>query len=378
MMLNNPNIMGQQGPPPNQVQPPPQTQQPTTTTTTTSQMIPGAINPTMTVQARQNQNDDILARCLTQTQRLRENLQGLLNTTKQAAHIETDEQTSSSSSSTTTTTTNLSTNSTIRNNIDRKLYEMSTSLDQLFGLLDQYDFKFLQSQQTLVNHYNELSYEKQGTVIDEWSSNVKWADKLIDIFPLMHPSTQNYRRSNYRTINSNIRSRVDGPSSAIIDRVIAQFESSLPQQQQQQQQSSQKEYSISVQRLSDHLHIIEFSLFRSGLDIYLYVRHCTVEHVIVKPLNEKKLFSNNLNNKLSTNYRALDLIAGHIRAAAVYYAQFTMQVDQALGKLLLYIHKYQTLHGQKCINCQKHLLNGLQPTWRDFKTYECFHEECLN
>ncbi|CAF0749047.1 unnamed protein product [Rotaria sordida] len=378
MMLNNPNIMGQQGPPPNQVQPPTQTQQPTTTTTTTSQMIPGAINPTMTVQARQNQNDDILARCLTQTQRLRENLQGLLNTTKQAAHIETDEQTSSSSSSTTTTTTNLSTNSTIRNNIDRKLYEMSTSLDQLFGLLDQYDFKFLQSQQTLVNHYNELSYEKQGTVIDEWSSNVKWADKLIDIFPLMHPSTQNYRRSNYRTINSNIRSRVDGPSSAIIDRVIAQFESSLPQQQQQQQQSSQKEYSISVQRLSDHLHIIEFSLFRSGLDIYLYVRHCTVEHVIVKPLNEKKLFSNNLNNKLSTNYRALDLIAGHIRAAAVYYAQFTMQVDQALGKLLLYIHKYQTLHGQKCINCQKHLLNGLQPTWRDFKTYECFHEECLN
>ncbi|CAF2406770.1 unnamed protein product [Rotaria sp. Silwood2] len=374
MMLNNPNVMAQQGPPPpNQGQPPTQTQP----QTTTSQMMPGAINPTMNIQARQSQNDDILARCLVQTQRLRENLQGLLNTTKQAAHIETDDQTvSSSSSSSTTTTTNLSTNSTIRNNIDRKLYDMSTSLDQLFGLLDQYDFKLLQSQQTLINHYNELSYEKQGTVMDEWSSNVKWADKLIDIFALMHPSTQHYRRSNYRNINSNVRSRVDGPSSPIIDRVIAQFESSQPQPQQQQ--SLQKEYSISVQRLSDHLHIIEFSLFRSGLDIYLYVRHCTVEHVIVKPLNEKKIFSNNLNNKLSTNYRALDLIAGHIRAAAVYYAQFTMQVDQALAKLLSYIHKYQTLHGQKCVNCQKHLLNGLQPTWRDFKTYECFHEECLN
>ncbi|CAF0742410.1 unnamed protein product [Rotaria sp. Silwood1] len=371
MMLNNPNVMGQQGPPPpNQVQPPTQTQQ----QPTTSQMMPGGINPAMNMQARQNQNDELLARCLAQTQRLRENLQGLLNTTKQAAHIETDDQASSS-----TAATNLSTNSTIRNNIDRKLYDMSTSLDQLFGALDQYDFKLLQGQQTLVNHYNELSYEKQGTVLDEWSSNVKWADKLFDIFSLMHPSTQNYRRSNYRNINSNIRSRVDGPSSTIIDRIITQFESQTQQQQQQQQQQSlQKDYSISVQRLSDHLHIIEFSLFRSGLDIYLYVRHCTVEHVIVKPLNEKKLFSNNLNNKLSTNYRALDLIAGHIRAAAVYYAQFSMQVDQGLVKLLQYISKYQTLHGQKCVICQKHLLNGLQPTWRDFKTYECFHEECLN
>ncbi|CAF4865731.1 unnamed protein product, partial [Rotaria sp. Silwood2] len=39
--------------------------------TTTSQMMPGAINPTMNIQARQSQNDDILARCLVQTQRLR-------------------------------------------------------------------------------------------------------------------------------------------------------------------------------------------------------------------------------------------------------------------------------------------------------------------
>ncbi|CAF0928682.1 unnamed protein product [Adineta steineri] len=370
MAMNNPGIMGQQGPPPhpNQIQPPPQAQQ----QATTAQMMPGTGNPAMNMQARQNQNDEILTRCLNITQRLRENLQVLLNTTKQAANIETDEQSLSSS------TTNLSSNSvnsSIRNNIDRKLYDMGTSLDQLVAHIEQYDFKLLQNQQVLISHYNELSYEKQGILMDEWSTNAKWADKLIDIFPLLHPSNQLYRRSNQRNTNSNIRLRIDGPSSPFIDRIIAQFDTS---QQQQQQQSATKDYSISVQRLSDHLNIIEFSLFRSGLDIYLYIRHCTVEHVIVKPLNEKKQFSNNFNNKLLTNYRALDIIAGHIRAAAVYYAPFGAQADQALGKLLIYISKFQTLHAQKCVNCQKHLLNGLQPTWRDFKTYECYHEECLN
>jgi len=251
-------------------------------------MIPGGVNPALSLQQRQNQNDDILSRCLVHTQRLRESLQGLLNSTKQAAHIESDEQSSSSSSSSSTTTAaNLSTNpanSTIRNNIDRKLCDMSQSLEQLALLIDQYDFKLLQNQQTLINHYNELSYEKQGTLMDEWSSNTKWGDKLIEIFPSIHPSTQLYRRSNSRNLNANIRSRIDGPSSTIIDRMVNQFEST----QQQQQQSLPKDYSISVQRLSDHLNIIELSLFRSGLDIYLYLRHCTVEHVIVKPLNEKK------------------------------------------------------------------------------------------
>lgn len=372
MMTNNPGVMSQQGIPPNQGQPPPQTQQ----QPTTSQMIPGAVNPAMSIQARQNQNDEILSRCLIQTQRLRESLQSLLTSTKQAANIENDDQSTSSSSSS-TSTTNLSSNpanSTIRTNIDRKLIDMSTSLDQLVSYLEQYDFKLVQNQQVLINHYNELSYEKQGTLMDEWSSNTKWADKLIEIFPSIHPSNQLYRRSNQRNLNANIRSRIDGPSSTIIDRLINQFESS----QQQQQQNLTKDYSLSVQRLSDHLNIIEFSLFRSGLDIYLYLRHCTVEHVIVKPLNEKKQLTNNLNNKFSTNYHALDIIAGHIRAAAVYYAPFGIQADQALQKLLIYIHKYQTLHAQKCVTCQKHLLNGLQPTWRDFKTYECYHEECLN
>lgn len=366
--MSNSGVMVQSVPPTaaNQVQS--QTQPPQTATT--SQMMPGGMNPAMNLQARQNQNDDILARCLVHTQRLRESLQGLLNTTKQAANVENDDQASLSS-----TGANISTNATIRSNIDRKLYDMSSSLEQLFMLLDQYDFKVLQTQQTLVNHYNELSYEKQGTLLDDWSSDTKWADKLIEIFPSVHPSMFIYRRSNQRNLSSNTRSRIDGPSAAIIDRIIAQFEASPPQQQQQQ--SVTKDYSISVQRLSDHLNIIEICLFRSGLDIYLYTRHCTVEHVIVKPLNEKKLFSNNINYKSSTSYRALDLIAGHLRAAAVYYTQITNS-EQALAKLLVYISKYQTSHGQKCSNCQKHLLNGLQPTWRDFKNFECFHEECLN
>ena len=381
-MMNNPGIMGQQGPAPPQIPPQQQQQQPITT-----QAAPGgAINPALAAQARQTSNEEILARCLVHTQRLRESLEVLLNTTKQAALIENDESSSSASSSAAAnapSSANLSANaanSSVKNTIDRKLCDMGSSIDQLGQLLDQYDFKIFLTQQGHINQYNELSYEKQGTLIDEWSTNAKWLNKLIDISPAVNPSNQVYRRSNARYINASARSRVEGPSSTTIDRIIAQFDptAAVMAAAQQQQTQSSKEYAINSQRLSDHLTIVEFSLFRSGLDIYLYIRHCTVEHVNVKPLNEKKQFGANLNSKLLSNYRALDIIAGHIRAAAVYYASSVTQPDQALMKLFVYLSKYQMLHSQKCVNCQKHLLNGLQPTWRDLKTYECYHEECLN
>ena len=184
-MINNPGTMGQQIPPSashNQIQLATQAQQPPSTATAISQMMHGGTNSAANLQARQNHNDDILARCPIQTQRLRDSLQGLLNSTKQAAQLESDEQTSSSlssSSSSTTTATNLSASATLRNNIDRKLYDMSTSLEQLSVLLDQYDFKFIQNQLQLINHYIELSFEKQGTLMDEWSSNIKWTNKLF-------------------------------------------------------------------------------------------------------------------------------------------------------------------------------------------------------
>ena len=251
---------------------------------------------------------------------------------------------------------------------------MSRSFEQLNASIEQYDFKFLQSQQILINHYNELSYENKGTLIDEWSIDMKWAEKLSEIYQSIQPNNQLYRRSNQRNLNANLRSRIDGPSSTIIERVINQFENV----QQQQQQQASKDYTLTIQRLSDHLNIIEFCLLRSVLVIYLYLRLCTIEHVIVKPLNEKKQLGNHFNPKLATNYKVLDIIAGHIRAIAVYFSPFGAQADQALQKTLNYIYKYQTLHAQKCTTCQKHLLNGLQPTWRDVKTNDCYHEECLN
>ena len=333
--------------------------------------VPAGMTPAMSAQARQNQNDEILSRCLGYTQRLRESLQVLLNSTKQAANIESDESGASTSSSSTGNLSFNPANLSIRNNINQKLTEMSQAFDQLGQSLEQYDFKLVQSQQPLVNHYNELSYEKQGTLVDEWSSNARWVDKILELFSSLHPTMQIYRRT-HRNLNVANRTRIDGPSSAILERLINQFESNA------QQQSAAKDYSLTLQRLSDHLNILQFCLFRSGLDISLYLRHCTVEHVVVKPLNEKKQFASNANPKSFTNYRAFEIIAGHIRAAAVNHAPFGSQSDQGLQKLLTYIYKHQSLHASKCVGCQKHLLNGLQPTWRDFKTHECYHEECWN
>jgi hypothetical protein len=421
MMINNHNVMGQQVPLVSQ-QGQPQTQpQPVP-----SQMMPtGAIvNPAMTVQARQGQNDDILSNCLMHTQRLRESLEILLNSTKQAAVIENDEGTLASSSSsssssvsaataaaagvagggggaaaaatgaTTTATSASSTatsgpsannaitnpaNSTIKQTIDRRLFDMSTSLDQLGQLLDQFDFKIL-NQQGGSNPYNELSFEKQGTLVDEWSSNMRWMNKIGEIFPAIQLAMQTTRRATARNMSLTNRTRIDAPSSANIERLIAQVDQSASSltSNGQQLQAPMKEYSISYQRLSDHLSIVEYNLNRSGLTIYLYLRHCSVEHVVIKPLNEKRQFGNHFQSKPLTNYHSLQIIAGHIRAAAVFFASSTSQPDQSLQKLFVYISKYNTLPSQKCMSCQKHLLNGLPPTWRDFKTYECYHEECLN
>ena len=391
MMINNPGVMGPQGPlPPSQGQPPLQA------SVVTAQMMPGGvINPQMSSQARQAQNDDILVRCLAHTQRLRESLEVLLNTTKQAALIDSEDPLSSSSSSVSSASAAANSaaapnaasnpnapmtpaNSAMKNTIDRKLVDMSNSLDQLGQLLDQYDFKMFLNQQSGINHYNELSYEKQGTLMDEWSSNAKWMNKLSDILPIIYPTAQVYRRSNARFSSSTTRGRIDGPSSAVIDRVIAQVDQTPTLSLPGQQGIPTKDYSITSQRLSDHLTIVIFSLYRSGLDVYLYLRHCTVENVVVKPLNEKKQFGNHIQNRSISTYQALKVIAGHVRAAAVYFASSSSQSDQSLKKLLIYISKYNMLHSQKCTGCQKHLLNGLQPTWRDFQTYECYHEECLN
>lgn len=44
--------------------------------------------------------------------------------------------------------------------------------------------------------------------------------------------------------------------------------------------------------------------------------------------------------------------------------------------ILLWIKNYTNLFNAKCIKCEKHLLNGLPPTWRDLKTFEAYHDEC--
>lgn len=387
MMMNNPGVMGpsvSHPPPPAQGQP-----QGPPTGAPMMPVPPGApVNPSLPLQTRQAQNEEILNKCLLQTQRLREHLEVLLNTTKQAALMDSEDlgsgTLSSSGQGNTASGANQGLNPTansIKSIIDQRLLEMNNSLEVLGTSLDQYDFKLFLNQQSFANYFNELSHEKQGGLIEEWSSNIRWANRFNDITPVIHPSVNIYRRSNARQISAVLRSRADGFSAATVDRLIAQCDQSSALNTGPSQPTAQgvptKECALSSQRLSDNLVIVQMSLLRSGLDVYLYLRQFTVEHVIVKPLNEKKQFGIQPANKIISNYHALKLIAGHIRAAAVYMASISAQPDQALQKLLIYISKYNQLHSQKCFGCQKHLLNGLQPTWRDFKSYEPYHEECL-
>lgn len=45
--------------------------------------------------------------------------------------------------------------------------------------------------------------------------------------------------------------------------------------------------------------------------------------------------------------------------------------------ILQWLKHYANLFNAKCVRCEKHLLNCLPPTMRDFKTFEPFHVECL-
>lgn len=44
--------------------------------------------------------------------------------------------------------------------------------------------------------------------------------------------------------------------------------------------------------------------------------------------------------------------------------------------ILQWIKNFTNLFNAKCVRCERHLLNGLPPTWRDLKTYEPYHDEC--
>lgn len=367
----------QMGANPGQVQPP--------------HMGPGVSQQTTSNPAqRQNQNDESVSRCLANVQRLRENLEILLNTTKQAAMMESEESSAASASSSSGAPTIASLpnnqaasqmNNTLKNLIDRKLLEMSQSLELIGQSLDQYDFKFFYSQHTNINQYNELALEKQGTLLDEWSSNMKWSNKLNDFPSTIASTIPMYRRTNTRPLNTVSRSRNEGSCYQTLEKLAnsdpsSAHSSSLTLQPQQAQ--TNKEHSINVQRWSDHLNLLEITLFRSGIVVILYLRQFIVEHVVCKPLNEKKQFGASFYHRNSSKYQALKLIAGHIRAASLFITGQTFQMDIALHKLVHYILRYNTLNSSKCTQCQKHLLNGLQPTWRDFKSYEAYHEECLS
>ena len=337
--MNNPAAMGQ--PVPHPGGPPMPQGQPQGPPTGASMMsVPGApVNPAVPLTTRQAQNEDILKNCLFHTQRLREHLEALLNTTKQAALMDSEDAGATSSGQGNAAAGGNqgpnSATSSMKNLIDQKLLEMNTSLEFLGQSLEQYDFKLFQNQQAFINYYNELAHEKQGTMIDDWSSNTKWANRLSEMVQTIVPSVNVYRRSNPRNTSALSRSRLDGPSAAIVERLVAQLEQSSGLSTGQFQAvpgGPTKDYSLTCQRLSDNLSIVEMILYRSGLDVYLYLRQCTVEHVVVKPLNEKKQFGNHLPNKNVSNYQALKRIEGHIQAAAAFHTANNHVTDQGLQK----------------------------------------------
>lgn len=54
----------------------------------------------------------------------------------------------------------------------------------------------------------------------------------------------------------------------------------------------------------------------------------------------------------------------------------TEQGINHLKHFLSWVKSFVNLFNAKCVKCEKHLLNGVPPTWRDLRTNEAFHDEC--
>lgn len=111
---------------------------------------------------------------------------------------------------------------------------------------------------------------------------------------------------------------------------------------------------------------------------------CNVEKLQVKPLDIRLLKIYNANKpsdevcSFDFEHRNVSNVLRKVEENCLFACAY-FRTEYGLNHfrhILQWIKNYTNLFNAKCIRCEKHLLNGLPPTWRDLKTYEAYHDEC--
>lgn len=111
---------------------------------------------------------------------------------------------------------------------------------------------------------------------------------------------------------------------------------------------------------------------------------CNVEKLQVRPLDMRllKIYSaNKPSDEICTfdfEHRNVSNVFQKLEENCLFACAY-FRTEYGLSHfryILQWIKNYTNLFNAKCIKCEKHLMNGLPPTWRDLKTYEAYHDEC--
>ena len=77
-----------------------------------------------------------------------------------------------------------------------------------------------------------------------------------------------------------------------------------------------------------------------------------------------------------SKYEVFKKVTDHMNSAILHFIAPT-QSEIALRSFLFWFKSYNTLFDKECKRCGQKLKNYLPPTYRELRTHEAYHDECV-
>ncbi|XP_059473544.1 mediator of RNA polymerase II transcription subunit 27 [Neocloeon triangulifer] len=214
----------------------------------------------------------------------------------------------------------------------------------------------------------ETTQDRQA-LYSELVESYKWTDKLHDCSNLtVSYLQQNVMKRTYVNAAGNAKRRRYTPSShnvppQTVDNVIASVDRLF------------SDMTLTVTRPYATNAILQITLGRS-LKAVVAFKGLMIEWVLVKGYNEDFVSENgHLDLWTESRYQVFRKITDNANAAMLHFYS-PIHPDLAVRSFMTWFHSLMTLFTDSCRRCGNHLLLGMPPTWRDFRTLEAFHEDC--
>ncbi|RNA14792.1 mediator of RNA polymerase II transcription subunit 27 [Brachionus plicatilis] len=143
------------------------------------------------------------------------------------------------------------------------------------------------------------------------------------------------------------------------------------------------EFKVVAAQKSEHQFVLDIIMPQNFKFVFLFF-DANVEKLQVRPLDSRilKIYANNKPSDeicfYDFDHKNKSLVFERLEKNCIiawtfFKTEFGMN---HLKNLMKWVKNFKDLFNAKCTRCEKHLLNGLPPTWRDLKTYQPYHDEC--